>query len=226
MFLRKNFPSSLSPFDPTPPHTRLFLSITSSQSLRNLRQMSIVRTKKFYCNMSQAPSPSPNFTISSSSSKVFSIEQVDEKGGESKILLDKKSPNLAVNFFSLMHLSTDVKFSSELKDRKSLRFSAFALNVESELRGVFKSLRECKVVDVKSSRLGGKTLAVVTLDSGVELKKKEKMEKLRKYLEKKEVQSLFRLEGFKVAHVSKELYDHYNRNGKGMCGACGKKKLF
>lgn len=170
--------------------------------------------------MSEVP---PNCSIASCS-KIISIPEVDEKNKETKFGF-KRLPKVELNFFYLVHLLTDVKFSKELANRKSLRFNSFALSIESEYREIFKNLKECKIVEIKSKYFGRKSIAIMTMLSHVQLKSEEQIEKLRKMSEDPECGIFIKIEFLKFKQLDKEMYEHYNKHGKRLCISCGEFKF-
>lgn len=166
--------------------------------------------------MSQMP---PNVTISSiqsgSKPKTFTVTKVEEPSSD---LVIRKPRS---NFFYLIHLTTDVKFSSELKNKKSSRFIALAVNVEGEVRLIFNA--QCKLVDVKSCGVfNKKSLTVLTVASENAISEKIARENLENFLKKEGKNCLFKFYGLKFQMLTKEMFAHYNRFGKSLCDNCSK----
>ena len=168
--------------------------------------------------MSQMP---PNVTISSiqsgSKPKTFTVTKVEEPSSD---LVIRKPRS---NFFYLIQLTTDVKFSSELKNKKSSRFIALAVNVEGEVRLIFNA--QCKLVDVKSCGIfNKKSLTILTVASENAISEKIARENLENFLKKEGKNCLFKFYGLKFQVLTKEMFAHYIRFGKSLCDNCSKLK--
>lgn len=185
-----------------------------SQSPFISRSMSIVRTKRVFANMSQIYQS--NASLSPSSSKCFIVTKVNENG---EISVKKNR-----QFFYLIQLSSDLKFSKNLKDRKSSKFIGSAFNIESEVRLIFNA--QCKVVDFKDQGfLKKKTKILLTLSTENPLSEKIARGKLKSFSESEEGKNCpFKFHGLKFEEVSREIFEHYNRYGRRICEECGEFK--